>query len=210
MQARPTGTVTFLFTDIEGSTKLWKQNADAMRPALARHDILLRDAIETVGGYVFKTVGDAFCAAFSTAPEALQAALGNEEAAARGKALNGAGVLARLQGDDARAQALYAESLSIRRQLGDLEGISEGLEEMAGVALGQGDPERAARMCGASAALNASIGSPLSPSEQERLDKTLAGAAALVGEAGFAAAWDARRAMTVEQAVDYALEGNTE
>jgi predicted ATPase/class 3 adenylate cyclase len=71
----PTGTVTFLFTDIEGSTKLWEQDASAMQKALARHDEILRDAIEERGGYVFKTVGDAFCAAFPTAPEALEAAL---------------------------------------------------------------------------------------------------------------------------------------
>ncbi len=70
----PTGTVTFLFTDIEGSTKFWEQNPTAMSPARARHDVLLRDAIETSGGYVFKTVGDGFCAAFPTVPEALQAA----------------------------------------------------------------------------------------------------------------------------------------
>jgi predicted ATPase/class 3 adenylate cyclase len=71
----PTGTVTFLFTDIEGSTKLWEDNAPAMQAALARHDELLRRAIEEHGGYVFKTVGDAFCCAFPTAPDALEAAL---------------------------------------------------------------------------------------------------------------------------------------
>jgi class 3 adenylate cyclase len=71
----PTGTVTFLFTDIEGSTRLWEHNAPAMQAALARHDELLRSVVEGCGGYVFKTVGDAICAAFPTAPDALQAAL---------------------------------------------------------------------------------------------------------------------------------------
>lgn len=75
MPAFPTGTVTFLFTDIEGSTKLWEAYPEAMRQALARHDILLRQAIEDNNGYVFKTIGDAFCAAFATAPDALNAAL---------------------------------------------------------------------------------------------------------------------------------------
>jgi predicted ATPase/class 3 adenylate cyclase len=64
-----------LFTDIEGSTKLWEHDAQVMQAALARHDEILRDAIEERGGYVFKTIGDAFCAAFPTAPEALEAAL---------------------------------------------------------------------------------------------------------------------------------------
>src|ERR671910_2149471 len=71
----PTGTVTFLFTDIEGSTSLWEDDAPAMQAALARHDELLRWVVEERGGYVFKTVGDAFCCAFRTAPEALEAAL---------------------------------------------------------------------------------------------------------------------------------------
>ena len=71
----PSGTITFLFTDIEGSTRLWEQHPKEMKIALARHDALLRRAIESQGGLVFKTMGDAFCAAFSTAPEALKAAL---------------------------------------------------------------------------------------------------------------------------------------
>ena len=64
-----------MFTDIEGSTKMWERHPQAMQTALSRHDEILRDAIEEHGGYVFKTVGDAFCAAFPTAPEAVEAAL---------------------------------------------------------------------------------------------------------------------------------------
>jgi class 3 adenylate cyclase len=71
----PTGTVTFLFTDIEGSVSLWERYPEVMPLALARHDALLRHAIESYGGHVFKTVGDAFCAVFVTAPAALAAAL---------------------------------------------------------------------------------------------------------------------------------------
>ncbi len=70
----PSGTVTFLFTDIEGSTRLWGERPEAMRRALARHDALLRDIIRAHGGYVFKTIGDAFCAAFDSAPAAVAAA----------------------------------------------------------------------------------------------------------------------------------------
>jgi predicted ATPase/class 3 adenylate cyclase len=80
MPTLPSGTVTFLFTDIEGSTKLWEQHPDAMKLALARHDALLRRAIETNNGYAFKTVGDAFYAVFPAAPEALIAALAGQRA----------------------------------------------------------------------------------------------------------------------------------
>jgi predicted ATPase/class 3 adenylate cyclase len=75
----PTGTVTFLFTDIEGSSRLWERHPVDMGPALARHDALLRAAIESHGGFVFKTVGDAFCAAFASPEECLEAALGAQE-----------------------------------------------------------------------------------------------------------------------------------
>jgi len=71
----PSGTVTLLFTDVEGSTRLWDAEREAMSPAMRRHDEILREAIEQAGGYVFKTVGDAFCAAFSAARPGLDAAL---------------------------------------------------------------------------------------------------------------------------------------
>src|SRR5215218_4054862 len=75
MSAPPSGTVTFLFTDIEGSTRRWDAQPEAMKDALARHDAIVREAIERHGGYVFKTVGDAFHAAFATPGAALRAAV---------------------------------------------------------------------------------------------------------------------------------------
>ena len=75
MAAPPSGTITFLLTDIEGSTRMWEKSQEKMRAALAHFDAVLRSAIEAHGGHVFKTVGDAFCAASPTAPEALEAAL---------------------------------------------------------------------------------------------------------------------------------------
>ena len=74
MSDRPSGTVTFLFTDIEGSTRLWEERPDEMRAALGEHDAFVRSAIETHGGYVFSTGGDGFAAAFSRAADAVDAA----------------------------------------------------------------------------------------------------------------------------------------
>ena len=78
----PTGTLTFLFTDIEGSTQRWEHQREAMAAALVRHDALVREAIEQRGGHVFKTVGDAFYAAFADADAALAAALDAQRALA--------------------------------------------------------------------------------------------------------------------------------
>ena len=77
------GTITFLFTDVEGSTSLWEKNPEAMSEALYRHDEILRTAIEAHNGHVFKTVGDAFHAVFSAAPDALRAALEAQRALVR-------------------------------------------------------------------------------------------------------------------------------
>src|SRR5258708_27177733 len=71
----PTGTFTFLFTDIEGSTTLWEHHPDTMPTALARHDMLLRSVITAHGGHVFKTVGDAVYASFADPAHAVSAAL---------------------------------------------------------------------------------------------------------------------------------------
>jgi predicted ATPase/class 3 adenylate cyclase len=76
----PRGTVTFLFTDIEGSTQLWERHPQAMGAVVARHEMLLREAITAAGGVVFKLVGDAICAAFSSAQDGVNAALAAQRA----------------------------------------------------------------------------------------------------------------------------------
>src|ERR1700687_3054228 len=75
MSELPTGTVTFLFTDVEGSTRLWEEHPDAMKAALARHDEILRRAIEGCVGHVVKTTGDGFHAVFTVASDAVAAAI---------------------------------------------------------------------------------------------------------------------------------------
>jgi predicted ATPase/class 3 adenylate cyclase len=73
---QPSGTVAFLFSDIEASTRRWERYGESMRGAVRRHDEILRSEIERRRGYIFKTIGDAFCAAFWTATDALAAAVG--------------------------------------------------------------------------------------------------------------------------------------
>ena len=76
----PTGTVTFLFTDIEGSAALAQQHPAEMPALLARHHAVLHESIAAHNGHVFQIVGDAFCVAFATAGDALAAALDAQRA----------------------------------------------------------------------------------------------------------------------------------
>ncbi len=71
----PSGTVTFLFTDVEGSTRRWEAHREAMTEAMARHDSIVRTSIESNGGTVFTTAGDEFCSAFSSPQNAIRAAI---------------------------------------------------------------------------------------------------------------------------------------
>ena len=78
--AAPSGVVTFLFTDVEGSTRRWEADAEEMRAALAAHDEVLRKAIEAHGGFLFKHTGDGVCAAFASPRSAVDAAVAAQRA----------------------------------------------------------------------------------------------------------------------------------
>src|SRR6201988_4902112 len=78
--AAPSGVVTFLFTDVEGSTRRWEADAEGMRAALAIHDEVLRSAIEAQGGFLFKHTGDGVCAAFASPRSAVDAAVAAQRA----------------------------------------------------------------------------------------------------------------------------------
>lgn len=80
MVNQPTGAVTFLFTDIEGSTRLWEERPDQMRRAVERHDQILTGAFADHDGYVFSTGGDSFATAFSSPQNAVAAALAVQQA----------------------------------------------------------------------------------------------------------------------------------
>lgn len=79
----PSGTVTFLFTDIAGSTARWESNPEAMRAALAEHNLILAAVFAENRGYVFKTVGDAFCVAFESAGDAVASSFAAHERLSR-------------------------------------------------------------------------------------------------------------------------------
>ncbi len=73
--SRPTGTITFLFTDVESSTNWWSADPDAMSRSLRVHDVIMRDVLAQHDGYIFSTAGDSFAAAFSRASAGVAAAI---------------------------------------------------------------------------------------------------------------------------------------
>lgn len=75
----PSGTVTFLFTDVAGSTARWEAEPDRMRAALLEHNAILEGVSGEFGGVVFKTVGDAYCVAFASAEDAASAAMAAQQ-----------------------------------------------------------------------------------------------------------------------------------
>jgi class 3 adenylate cyclase len=77
---KPAGVVTFLFTDIEGSTRRWEADADSMRRALAAHDEIMRDTVAAQDGWLFKHTGDGICAAFGSPRSAVDAAIAAQHA----------------------------------------------------------------------------------------------------------------------------------
>jgi class 3 adenylate cyclase len=77
--ARPTGTVTFLFTDIEGSSQRWDADAAATEALMAAHDKLVRRVVDGHDGYVFATGGDGYGVAFQRASAAVAAAVELQE-----------------------------------------------------------------------------------------------------------------------------------
>jgi len=120
--------------------------------------------------------------------------------------LNSLGLVAYRQGDNAVAWNVLGESLAINRELGDKWGIAESLQALAALAAGWGQKERAARLWAAAEALREAIGAPLPPKDKEQIDREVAAVRAAIGEPAFSAGWTEGRAMTIDQAVEYALE----
>ena len=116
------------------------------------------------------------------------------------------GWVAMREGNWERAMARLGESLEVRREIGDQSGSAWCLERLAEVALAQGQAEKAVRLFGAGAALRASIRSVIDPVDQPEYESKIASLRAELGKERFAAVWDEGRALTLEQAVAYALE----
>ncbi len=147
MERLPTGNVTFLFTDLEDSTRLWELHGQAMRDALLRHDAIMQEAIEAHGGTLVKHTGDGVCAVFPEAREAAAACLAAQrallaasdgEVALRSRMAIYTGV-AELQGSDYRGPVLNRAA----RLMAAAHGGQVLMSQSARAAVGGGLPEGA-------------------------------------------------------------------
>jgi non-specific serine/threonine protein kinase len=125
-------------------------------------------------------------------------------------ALGYLGMAALRQGDAGRAMALVGESLTHYATLGDRQGVAQCLADLAAVAAARDRSERAARLLGAAASLREAIALPPDPADRPALEATVAGTRMALGEAGFAAAWEAGRALSLDEAVAEALSEKAE
>jgi predicted ATPase/transcriptional regulator with XRE-family HTH domain/Tfp pilus assembly protein PilF len=134
---------------------------------------------------------------------AQQRAIGNKRGAAL--ALNNLGEVAYYEGDGRAACLLYEESLAIRREVGDKQGIAECLVGLAGVARMHQQPERSARLLGATQALLNAIDGCLETTERALYEHNVTAVETVLGKEQFDAAWAIGRAMTLDEVVTYAL-----
>jgi non-specific serine/threonine protein kinase len=189
--------------DLDGAAALWRENL----PLLKEHEDRTGVAFAQSGlGLVAYWHGD-----YRMARQQLEEGLALSRIAGDKRyvsiALNGLAKVMGALGEPARALALFREGLSLRKEMGARRGISESLEGLAGMAVGaQGDHQRAARLFGAAAALRQAIGAPVPLVERAEVDRNIAATRAQFDEVTFVAAWAEGRAMTMEQAISFALE----
>jgi predicted ATPase len=164
----------------------------------------IADTLHVLGGTARLQGDDARALALGQESLALSRELGFK--ALIPSVLIGLGYIAQRQGDVARASGCFAEALALRWEMGNLEGVMLCLAGLAGVAGMQEQPVRAARLFGAAEALAELLDTPPTAIHQMEIDRNVAIARAQLDEATFTAAWEAGRAMTLEQAIASALE----
>ncbi len=154
-------------------------------------------------GFMARDQGDyAAARTFHQESLAISRELGDRQG--RASSLIGLGNIARDQRDFVAARSLYEESLAMTRELSAKKAIASSLESFASLATAQHQVERAARLFGAAEALREAIGAPLSPADRVGYDREVAAVRTALGEVFFPA-WTQGRAMTLEQAIEYAF-----
>ncbi|KPL02140.1 MAG: hypothetical protein AMJ90_06635 [candidate division Zixibacteria bacterium SM23_73_2] len=170
------------------------------------HTMGIADSLDSLG-VVAEHQGD-----YSTAHEYHQEALKNrrerQDPMGIAESLYNLGELAIRQGQYNQAHTHHSQSLVIRQKLGDRIDIADSLEGLAALATTQKELVRAARLLGAARSLREEINVPTSPAKQKKLETAISHTRPAMGEKAFAKEWDKGRALTLDEAIDYALKKN--
>ena len=199
------GNLAFVQGDLDAARVLYEESVTLKRELGDGKNLAL--SLSNLGGLAAKQSDPAAARALYEEGLAIFRELGDKHGIA-GNTLNLAN-LALDQGDFSVAVPLLRESLPTFQEMGVKLGIAECLKSFGMLAAGTERPSRAARLLGAAEALSGAIGAPLSPEEREEANRDLAALRATLGEAAFDCAWAAGRALTWEQAIEYALEDET-
>lgn len=138
--------------------------------------------------------------------EALNNRRDRQEPMGTAESLYNLGQLAARQGEYAQAHSYHAESLAVRKKLGDRMHIADSLEAFGVLAAGNRKPNRAARLLGAARSLRKEINAPVSPAKQEKIDLAISRTRSELGQGAFTKEWDKGQAVSLDQAIDYALK----
>lgn len=199
------GNIAMYHNDLERAERLLEESLALSRAA--QDDQGMAAALRRLGAVLFQKGERARAKALLQESLELYRGLGAVPGLA--SVLNSLGMIALHEGDPQRASALLRQSLAHYRDVGDKWHIALCLDRLAQVAAAQGEWDRAARLLGAEEALREAIGAPLPPSEHEGREQTLKGAHEHLGEELFAAAWADGYAMKLEDAIAYALSGES-
>jgi class 3 adenylate cyclase len=185
MSSLPSGTVTFLFTDIEGSTKLAQSLADKWQSLRARHHEILKSAIESNNGYVFQVIG----AAFNVILEKSNLAH-----------------LERRIGNHADALDYYRETILAFRDMGQNGAVSHQLECFGFIALEQNQADRALQLFAAASALREKAGTTMRPEEKAYFDQQMRRVRDKMESPTLDLIWSRGHTLSMDHAIALALE----
>jgi non-specific serine/threonine protein kinase len=166
------------------------------------HIMGVADSLSSLGA-VAQRQGD-YAQARTYHEEALKNRRDRKDPMGTAESLHSLGELAARQGESAQAHRYYAQSLAIRQELGDRMNVADSLEALGILAAACEDSVQAVRLLGAANSLREQINAPPSPARQEKLDTVLSSTRSALGERAFAKEWDEGRAMSLEEAIDYA------
>jgi tetratricopeptide (TPR) repeat protein len=136
--------------------------------------------------------------------EALKNRRDRKDPGGTAESLHSLGELAARKGESDKARRYYEQSLTTRHELGDRPNVADSLEALGILAAACKDLVQAARLLGAANSLREKISAPPSPAKQEKLDRVFSSTRSALGKDAFAKEWDKGRAMSLEQAIDYA------